>query len=81
VAKNVSSTKLRPSEVINVIQLVSPMVQAAVEAIPVAGSPLKAAIGSLLQIIQITDVGRFSYFMVLHSYHRTTDKESKQGSS
>jgi hypothetical protein len=57
------------------------MVQAAAEAIPVAGSPLKAAIGSLLQIIQITDVGCFSYFMELHSSHRTTDKESKQGSS
>jgi hypothetical protein len=28
----------------------------------VAGSPLKAAIGGLLQIIQITDVGRSSHF-------------------
>jgi hypothetical protein len=38
------------------------MVQAAAEAIPVAGSPLKAAIGGLLQIIQIADVGRMFYF-------------------
>jgi hypothetical protein len=38
------------------------MVQAAAGTIPVAGSPLKAAIGGLLQIIQIADVGRMFYF-------------------
>jgi hypothetical protein len=59
---NLSSTRPRRAEVTDVIQLVAPMVQAAAEAIPVAGSPLKAAIGGLLQIIQIADVGRMFYF-------------------
>jgi len=40
----------------DVIELVSPMVQAVAGAIPVAGTPLKAAIDGLLYIIQIVDV-------------------------
>jgi hypothetical protein len=50
------------SELIDGIQLVAPVVQTVAGAIPVAGSPLSAAIGALLQIIQITDVGRSSDF-------------------
>jgi hypothetical protein len=61
---NASPATSRPSEVTDVIQLVAPMVQAAAGAIPVAGSPLKAAISGLLQIIQITDVGRLSCFTI-----------------
>ena len=45
------------SEVGDVIQLVSPMVQAVAGTIPVAGSPLKAAVDGLLYIIQMVDVG------------------------
>jgi hypothetical protein len=45
------------SEAGDVIQLVSPMVQAVAGAIPVAGTPLKAAVDGLLYIIQIIDVG------------------------
>jgi hypothetical protein len=59
---NLSSTTSRPSEVTDVIQLVAPIVQASAGVIPMAGSPLKAVIGGLLQIIQITDVGRLSDF-------------------
>jgi len=44
------------SEAGDVIELVSPMVQAVAGAIPVAGTPLKAAIDGLLYIIQIVDV-------------------------
>ena len=39
------------------IELVSPMIQAVAGVIPVAGTPLKAAIDGLLYIIQIIDVG------------------------
>jgi len=39
------------SEAGDVIQLVSPMVQAVAGAIPVAGTPLKAAVDCLLYII------------------------------
>ena len=45
------------SEAGDVFQLVSPMVQAVAGAIPVAGTPLKAAVDGLLYIIQIIDVG------------------------
>ena len=44
------------SEAGDVIQLVSPMVQAVAGAIPVAGTPLKAAVDGLLYIIQMIDV-------------------------
>ena len=44
------------SEAGDVIQLVSPMVQAIAGAIPVAGTPLKAAVDGLLYIIQMIDV-------------------------
>jgi len=46
----------------DVVQLVSPMVQAVAGVIPVAGTPLKAAIDGLLYIIQIIDVGPLSLF-------------------
>ena len=45
------------SEASDVIQLVSPMVQAVAGAIPIAGTPLKAAVDGLLDIIQMIDVG------------------------
>ena len=45
------------SEASDVIQLVSPMVQAVAGAIPIAGTPLKAAVDGLLYIIQMIDVG------------------------
>jgi len=45
------------SEAGEIIQLVSPMVQAVAGAIPVAGTPLKAAVDGLLYIIQMIDVG------------------------
>jgi hypothetical protein len=44
------------SEAAEVIQLVSPMVQAVAGVIPVAGTPLKAAVDGLLYIIQMIDV-------------------------
>ena len=47
------------SEVVDVIQLVSPMVQAVAGVIPVAGTPLKAAVDGLLYIIQMIDVCNF----------------------
>ena len=50
------------SEAGDVIQLVSPMVQAVAGAIPVAGTPLKAAIEGLLYIIHIIDVGPLALF-------------------
>jgi len=43
------------SEVGDVIELVSPIVQAVAGAIPVAGTPLKAAVDGLLYIIQMVD--------------------------
>jgi hypothetical protein len=57
--EKVSPNKPRRSEGVDIIELVSPMVQAVAGAIPVAGPPLKAAIEGLLYIIQITDVGLF----------------------
>ena len=56
------NTKCRLSEAGDIIQLVSPMVQAAAGAVPVAGPPLKAVVDGLLYIIQIIDVGRLFYF-------------------
>jgi len=50
------------SEVGDVIELVSPMVQAVAGVIPVAGTSLKAAIDGLLYIVQIIDVGPLSLF-------------------
>ena len=74
---NASSSRAGPSEVADLIQLVSPMLQAAAEVIPVAGSPLKAAVGGLLQIIQIIDVGRLSYctaFLLISSQKTKRNK-------
>ena len=50
------------SEASDAIQLVSPMVQAVAGAIPVAGTPLKAAVDGLLYIIQMIDVGPLALF-------------------
>ena len=50
------------SEAGDVIELVSPMVQAVAGVIPVAGTSLKAAIDGLLYIVQIIDVGPLSLF-------------------
>src|SRR5579863_9845584 len=46
----------------DVIQLVSPMVQAVTGVIPVAGTPLKAAVDVLLCVIQMIDVGPLALF-------------------
>jgi len=45
------------SEVGDVFQLAIPVVQAVVGVIPVAGTPLRAAVDGLLYIIQMIDVG------------------------
>jgi len=50
------------SEAGDVIEFVSPMVQAVAGVIPVAGTSLKAAIDGLLYIVQIIDVGPLSLF-------------------
>jgi hypothetical protein len=47
----------RLSEAADVIELVSPMVQAVAGVIPAAGAPLQAVVGGLLSIIQMIDVG------------------------
>jgi hypothetical protein len=52
------------SEAGEVIQLVSPMVQAVAGVIPVAGTPLKAAVDGLLYIIQMIDVRFATFFFV-----------------
>ena len=64
----------------DVIQLVSPMVQAVAGVIPVAGTPLKAAIDGLLYIIQIIDVGPLALFRGIPS-DRIPDNQTKQGRS
>ena len=47
----------RLSEAADVIELISPMVQAVAGAIPVAGPPLQAVVGGLFSIIQMIGVG------------------------
>jgi len=66
------------SEAGDVIQLVSPMVQAVAGAIPVAGTPLKAAIDGLLYIIQIVDVRPLALFRGIPS-DCIPDNQAKQG--
>ena len=70
------NTKSRLSEAGDIIQLVSPMVQAVAGAVPVAGPPLKAAVDGLLYIIQTIDVGRLFYFRSVSS-NRITAKKKK----
>ena len=70
----------RLSEAVDVIQLVSPMVQAVAGVIPVAGTPLQAAVGGLLYIIQIVDVGPLALFRCIPS-DRISDNQAKQGRS
>ncbi|KIN97438.1 hypothetical protein M404DRAFT_894467 [Pisolithus tinctorius Marx 270] len=43
-------------DVSDIVQIAAPVVQAAAEAILVAGAPMKAAIGGLLAILQVIDV-------------------------
>ena len=52
----------RLSEAADIVELVSPMVQAVAGVIPVAGAPLKAAVDGLLYIIQMIDVGPLDLF-------------------
>ena len=52
----------RLSGAADAIQLVFPMVQAVAGAIPVAGTPLKAAVDGLLYIIQIVEVRPLALF-------------------
>ncbi|KAI6015204.1 hypothetical protein F5J12DRAFT_970065 [Pisolithus orientalis] len=56
---HVSSSKTPPGlcfrDVSDITQITLPVVQAAMEAIPVAGAPLKAAIGGLLTVLQLID--------------------------
>jgi hypothetical protein len=47
-------------EASDITQLSLPVVQAAVEAIPLAGAPMKAVIGALLAILQAIDVRAYS---------------------
>jgi len=70
----------RLSEAGDVIQLVSPIVQAVAGVIPVAGTPLKAAVDGLLYIIQIIDVGPLALFRGIPS-DCIPDNQAKQGSS
>lgn len=70
----------RLSEAGDVFQLISPMLQAVAGVIPVAGTPLKAAVDSLLYIIQIIDVGRLAPFRSIPSDF-IPDNQAKQGRS
>src|SRR5947208_8879520 len=70
----------RLSEAADVIQLVSPMVQAVAGVIPVAGTPLKAAVDGLLYIIQMIDVGSLDLFHGIPS-DCIPDNQAKQGRS
>jgi len=60
--KSMSCSKYRCSEAIDAAELVLPLVGAAVGAIPMVGTPLKAAVDVLLHVIQTTDVSRLFYF-------------------
>jgi len=68
------------SEAADVIQLISPMVQAVAGVIPVAGAPLKTAVDGLLYIIQMIDVGHLSCINGVSS-DRVTDNQAQQGRS
>lgn len=72
-------SNFRLSEAGNVIELVSPMLQAVSGVIPVAGSLLKAAVDVLLCTIQIIEVGPHALFCGLPS-DCVPDKQTKQGS-
>ena len=70
----------RLSEAADIIQLVSPMVQAVAGVIPVAGAPLQAVVGGLLSIIQVIDVGPPDLFRGIPS-DCIPDNQAKQGRS
>jgi len=61
----------------DVIQLVSPMVQAVAGAIPVAGTPLKAVVDGLLYIIQMIDVGHLLCITAVFLIASQTTKRNK----
>ena len=65
------------SETIDVIQLVSPMVIAVTEPIPVVGIPLKAAVEGFLYIIQTIDVGHLFCISVFLLIASQTTKSNK----
>ena len=65
------------SEAGDVIQLVSPMVQAVAGAIPVAGTPLRAAVEGLLYIIQMIDVGHLLFKTAVLLIASQTTKRNK----
>lgn len=69
------------SEAGDVIQLVSPMVQAVAGAVPVAGTPLRAAVDGLLYIIQMIDVSYYLFWINVISSDRITDHQAQQGRS
>jgi len=68
------------SEAGDLIELVSPMVHVVAGVIPVAGTPLKAAVDGLLYIIQIIDVGLLALFRGIPS-DCVPDNQTKQGRS
>ena len=70
----------RLSEAADVIELVSPMVLAVAGVIPVAGAPLQAAVGGLLSIIRMIDVGPLDMFRGILS-DCIPDNQAKQGRS
>ena len=65
------------SEVGDVFQLAIPVVQAVVGVIPVVGTPLGAAVNSLLQIIQAIDVGHMFCIMAFLLIASQTTKRNK----
>jgi len=65
------------SEVGDVFQLAIPVVQAVVGVIPVVGTPLGAAVNSLLLIIQAIDVGHIFCIMVFLLIASQTTKRNK----
>jgi hypothetical protein len=70
----------RLSEAADVIELVSPMVQAVAGVIPVAGAPLQAVVGGLLSIIQMIDVGSLDLSYDIPS-DCISDSQAKQSRS
>jgi len=65
------------SEVGDVVQLAIPVFQAVAGAIPVVGTPLRAAVDGLLQIIQVIDVGHIFCIMGFLLIASQTTKRNK----
>jgi hypothetical protein len=80
--ENVSCSKSRRFEAIGATELALPLVGAAVGAIPVVGTPLKAAVDVLLYVIQTTDVSRLYYFttpLLIASQAKNRNKAALDG--